>query len=56
MDDLLAAFWAYEQALMANDLAGLNHWFLQAPDTLRAEGDTVLVGHAAIADFRRGVW
>ncbi|MET9909314.1 amidase [Streptomyces sp. NPDC006476] len=53
-NDLLAAFWAYERALMANDLAGLDHWFLHGPDTLRAEGDTVLVGHAAIADFRRG--
>ncbi|MEU5647080.1 amidase [Streptomyces milbemycinicus] len=52
--DLLAAFWAYEQALAANDLTGLDHWFLDAPDTLRAEGDTVLVGHSAIADFRRG--
>ncbi|MGW3129948.1 amidase [Streptomyces sp. NPDC001076] len=54
MDDLLAAFWAYERALAANDLAELDHWFLDAPDTLRAEGDNVLVGHAAIADFRRG--
>ncbi|MFI6435288.1 amidase [Streptomyces sp. NPDC050759] len=52
--DLLSAFWAYERALAANDLTGLDHWFLDAPDTLRAEGDTVLVGHAAIADFRRG--
>lgn len=52
--DLLAAFWAYEQALSVNDLTGLDHWFLDAPDTLRAEGDTVLVGHAAIAGFRRG--
>ncbi|MGW1618365.1 AtzH-like domain-containing protein [Streptomyces sp. NPDC002172] len=52
--DLLAAFWAYEQALAANDLTGLDHWFLDAPDTLRAEGDNVLVGHTAIADFRRG--
>ncbi|WP_234542908.1 amidase [Streptomyces shenzhenensis] len=52
--DLLAAFWAYEQALAANDLAGLDHWFLDTPGTLRAEGDTVLVGHTAVADFRRG--
>ncbi|GCB46216.1 amidase [Streptomyces sp. NL15-2K] len=52
--DLLAAFWAYEQALAANDVPGLDHWFLDAPDTLRADGDAVLVGHSAIADFRRG--
>ena len=52
--ELLAAFWAYEQALAANDLTGLDHWFLDAQGTLRAEGDTVLVGHRAIADFRRG--
>ncbi|MEU1344772.1 amidase [Streptomyces sp. NPDC005827] len=52
--ELLTAFWAYEQALATNDLNGLDHWFLDAPGTLRAEGDTVLVGHTAIADFRRG--
>ncbi|WP_326773156.1 amidase [Streptomyces sp. NBC_01445] len=52
--DLLEAFWSYEQALAANDLAGLDHWFLDAPDTVRAEGSMVLSGHAAISDFRRG--
>jgi Asp-tRNA(Asn)/Glu-tRNA(Gln) amidotransferase A subunit family amidase len=52
--DLLDAFWAYERALAANDLADLDHWFLDALDTLRAEGDSVVVGHGAIADFRRG--
>ncbi|WP_405905427.1 amidase [Streptomyces sp. NBC_00828] len=54
MSELLDAFWSYEQALGANDLAGLDHWFLDAPDTVRAEGSMVLTGHAAISDFRRG--
>ncbi|MGW4073662.1 amidase [Streptomyces asiaticus] len=52
-DELLYAFWSYETALRTNDLAGLDHWFLDAPDTLRAERDIVLAGHDAIADFRR---
>lgn len=52
--ELLDAFWSYEQALGANDVAGLDHWFLDAPDTVRAEGSMVLSGHAAISDFRRG--
>lgn len=54
MSELLDAFWSYEQALGANDMAGLDHWFLNAPDTVRAEGSMVLSGHAAISDFRRG--
>lgn len=49
MSELLDAFWSYEQALGANDLAGLDHWFLDAPDTVRAEGSMVLSGHAAIS-------
>jgi amidase len=53
MTALLRAFWSYETALAANDLDALDHWFADAPDTLRAEGTTVLTGHAAIADFRR---
>ena len=54
MSELLDAFWSYEQALGANDVVGLDHWFLDAPDTVRAEGSMVLNGHAAISDFRRG--
>ncbi|MFJ9243954.1 amidase [Streptomyces sp. NPDC101776] len=53
MDDLLNAFWSYEAALAADDLTALDHWFGDSPDTLRAEGDIVLTGPAAIADFRR---
>ncbi|MFJ2240348.1 amidase [Streptomyces sp. NPDC087859] len=52
-DELLSAFWSYEAALTANDLAALDHWFSDAPDTLRAEGDIVLTGHEAISGFRR---
>ncbi|MDT0317105.1 amidase [Streptomyces millisiae] len=53
-DGPLDAFWSYERALAADDVAALDHWFLDAADTLRAEGTTVLTGHQAIADFRRG--
>jgi Asp-tRNA(Asn)/Glu-tRNA(Gln) amidotransferase A subunit family amidase len=52
-DDLLGAFWSYEAALAGNDLAALDHWFSDAADTLRAEGDVVLSGPAAISGFRR---
>ncbi|MET7541321.1 amidase [Streptomyces sp. NPDC005507] len=53
MSELLDAFWSYEKALGANDVAALDHWLLDAPDTVRAEGSMVLSGHAAISDFRR---
>ncbi|MFI1728344.1 amidase [Streptomyces acidicola] len=54
MGDLLSAFWGYESALAANDVAALDHWFSDATGTLRAEGDIVLSGPAAISAFRRG--
>lgn len=50
--DLMAAFWAYERALMANDVAELDRLFADAPDTLRGDAAGLLVGHAQISAFR----
>lgn len=47
------AFWAYETALMADDVDELDRWFLDASHTLRADAQGVLVGAAAIAAYRR---
>jgi len=53
-DGLLDAFWAYESALMANDLPALDRLFSDGPATLRGDGDGLLVGHDAISSFRAG--
>ncbi len=53
-DGLLDAFWAYERALMANDLAALDELFAPGTETLRGDGGGILVGHDAISAFRRG--
>ncbi|SDG02607.1 Asp-tRNAAsn/Glu-tRNAGln amidotransferase A subunit [Blastococcus aurantiacus] len=49
---LLEAFRAYEAALMADDVATLDELFAPGADTLRADGEGVLVGHDRIAEFR----
>ena len=49
---VLDAFWAYEKALMANDLVALDAFF--ADDALRGDAAGILVGHDAISAFRRG--
>jgi Asp-tRNA(Asn)/Glu-tRNA(Gln) amidotransferase A subunit family amidase len=51
---LLAAFWRYDQALLANDQDTLNELFMPGDETLRGDGRGVLVGHAAIVGFRSG--
>ena len=51
---LLQAFWRYEQALMANDVAVLDALFASSPATIRSDGGTTLVGHEQIAAFRAG--
>ncbi|CAN5247262.1 hypothetical protein BH11ACT4_BH11ACT4_15340 [soil metagenome] len=51
---LLEAFWEYERALMANDLAALDDLFAPGPDTLRGDAAGILVGHDAISAFRQG--
>lgn len=50
---LADALAAYEKALMSNDVAALDNWFLDSPQTLRADGNGVLVGRDRIASFRR---
>lgn len=52
--ELLAAFWDYERALMANDLAALDRLFAPGPATLRGDAAGILVGHDTISAFREG--
>jgi Asp-tRNA(Asn)/Glu-tRNA(Gln) amidotransferase A subunit family amidase len=49
---LMGAFWAYEKALMANDVAALDRLFADAPTTLRGDAAGLLVGHEQISSFR----
>ncbi|WP_394769134.1 AtzH-like domain-containing protein [Lacisediminihabitans sp.] len=51
---LLDAFWDYERALTENDVDALDALFAPGPDTLRGDAGGLLVGHDAIAAFRRG--
>lgn len=50
---LRAAMDAYDAALLRNDVDELDRWFLDGPDTLRADAQGVLVGHDQISAFRR---
>lgn len=50
--DLRDAFFAYERAILDNDLDALDRWFLDAPDTLRGDDAGLLIGHEAISAFR----
>jgi hypothetical protein len=49
-----AAFAAYERALVENDVAALDRFFLMAPTTIRYGSGENLYGHAEIAAFRAG--
>ena len=51
-DDLLAAFWCYEQAILDDDLDVLDDFFADAPTTMRGDAAGLLVGHEAISAFR----
>jgi len=51
-DALWAAYEQYEEALRENDLQVLSDLFAPGPDTLRADGTGVLVGHDAVTAFR----
>lgn len=53
-DGLLDAFWSYETALMADDVAMLDTLFAPGPETLRGDASGLLVGHDAISRFRGG--
>jgi hypothetical protein len=47
-----AAFAAYERALVANDVAALDRFFLDRPTTIRYGVGENLYGHSEIAAFR----
>jgi hypothetical protein len=47
-----AAFAAYERALVANDVAALDRFFLDRPSTIRYGVNENLYGYAEIAAFR----
>ncbi len=49
-----AAFAAYEKALVENDVAALDRFFLDAPSTIRYGGAENLYGYTEIAAFRAG--
>ena len=49
-----AAFAAYEQALVTNDVAALDRFFLDRPTTIRYGVSENLYGYAEIAAFRAG--
>jgi amidase len=49
---LVEAFRAYENALMADDLATLDRLFAPGDTTLRGDASGLLVGHDAISRFR----
>jgi amidase len=53
-ESLRAAVRAYEDALMADDLAMLDRLFADEPTTLRGDADGLLVGHDQISAFRNG--
>ncbi|SFR89141.1 Asp-tRNAAsn/Glu-tRNAGln amidotransferase A subunit [Microbacterium sp. cf046] len=50
--DLLEAFTAYEQAILANDLDVLDASFAPGDGTMRGDAAGLLVGHDAISAFR----
>ena len=52
-EGLLDAFWAYENALMRNDITTLDRLFAPGPGTLRGDADGLLAGDEAIGAFRR---
>ncbi|HEV2188937.1 MAG TPA: oxalurate catabolism protein HpxZ [Stellaceae bacterium] len=52
--EVAAAFYRYEEALNANDVAVLNELFRNAPYTLRYGIGEELYGHSQIAAFRSG--
>jgi hypothetical protein len=52
-DEIASCFEAYDAALLANDVAALDGWFWQSPETVRYGVAEELYGHAAIAAYRR---
>lgn len=54
LQEVTAAFHAYEQALMADDVAAMDALFHEAPTTNRYGVGEVLYGIEAIREFRKG--
>jgi hypothetical protein len=52
-DEIASCFEAYDAALLANDVAALDGWFWQSPETVRYGIAEELYGHEAIAAHRR---
>ena len=53
-DELSAAFWSYERALMDDDLSALDDAFVADDRALRGDASGLLVGHEQISRFRGG--
>jgi amidase len=54
LSELLDAFWEYERALLANDLAALDRLFAPGTSTVRGDAGGILIGHDTISAFRNG--
>lgn len=52
--DLLAAFWRYERALMTNNVEELDALFAAGSDTIRSDSGVTLAGYSHISAFRAG--
>lgn len=50
--EVVEAFWAYERALMADDLEAMARLFAPGEQTLRGDASGLLVSHEAITGFR----
>ena len=51
-DELISAFWTYEQALINDNLSALDDAFVNDERALRGDTSGLLVGHAQISAFR----
>jgi hypothetical protein len=54
LKEVTDAFYAYERALMADDVPAMDHLFHDAPTTNRYGVGEVLYGIEAIREFRKG--
>jgi hypothetical protein len=52
-DEVTECFLAYDQALLADDVEALNHWFFDGPEATRFGIGQELYGSAEIAAWRR---
>ena len=51
--ELKEAFYRYQKAVDTNDIEGMNALFWKSPSTVRFGPVGTLIGHDAIADYRR---